>query len=417
MRLWIPEDRLSHHIQICGRTGTRKSSIIRGFVDQAIARGWPCVFLDCKREYWEEYGDPDRDALIDPLDTRSVDWLIGNESIDEARGISVMDAAYPDVHGKAAFFQEYARSVTACVNARFHPDCTTLAAWFCDRKELIKRVKGTEYEETLANADGELANSIIATINQFGRSLRLMALAKGAKPFSVRTWGEMGKRRVGHIFLSSEPDTRKALMPIHTLIFDQALIALEKHGGPAFVVGDEIPTLHSKQLSTAMRLLRSAGCPILLGYQDFPTMADTFGQRQAESIVSNAYTQIVLGQNEPNTAEWSSKLLGLPTDIERKEEYRNSHWWQKHQHNTRTEIVRESAVSGGEIQDLEDGCGFLKQAGNITQLKVKWRPSNPRIPRLIPRTITPMPIVEESEEPKPPVRSRYSRKPTELPVV
>jgi hypothetical protein len=409
MKLWIPEDRLSHHIQLCGRTGTRKSSIIRGFVDQAIERNWPCVFLDAKREFWEEYGDPDRDALFDPLDSRGIDWQLGEEAKDEIRGMAVMEGAFPDVTGKSAFFQDYARAITAYVVGVYHPDCSTLSSWFINRDEIIRRVSGTEFYDTLTK-DGEMIDGIFATINQFGQGLRLMAKAKGSRPFSVRKWGEMGKSRVGHIFLTTDPHTRKALKPINSMVMDLILLALQQHGAPAFIVGDEIPLVgRIPQLGDAMRLMRSAGCPILLGYQDFPTMADVYGERQAKSIVSNAYTQIVLGQNEPDTAEWSSRLLGLPTDIKRKQEYKNFHWWQKHQHQTKTEEVRQSAVSGGEIQSLEDGCGFLRQAGVITPLKVKWRPSTPRIHKYLERHIpvTPQNVVTITKTKTP---SRYAKK-------
>jgi hypothetical protein len=407
MKLWISEDRLSHHIQICGRTGTRKSSIIRGFVDQAISRGWPCIFIDPKREYWEEYGNPARDALFDPLDTRCIRWMIGEESIDEPRGISVMDGAFPDENGKNAFFQDYARAVAGYLNGVFHPTCSELARWLVDRQEVVKRIQHTELADTLADPKNELANSIFSTINKLGRVLRWMPDDNGRRMFSVRRWAEMGSARRGHIFLCSQPSTRKALMPLHSMVMDLVLLGLQEHGAPAFVVGDEIPLLgRVPQLADAMRLLRSAGCPIMLGYQDFPSMADVYGQKQAESIVSNAYTQIVLGQNEPHTAEFSSKLLGMPTEVERQQEYKNVHWWQKHHHNSRTERVYEAAVSAGQIQSLQDGCGFLKQAGNITPIEVKWRPSRRRIVSLIPREIENTGNVIEMK----PKVSRYAKK-------
>jgi hypothetical protein len=376
MKLWIPEDRLSHHMLLVGRTGTRKSSIIRGFVDQAIARGWPCVFIDPKREYWEEYGDPERDNLIDLLDTRSVTWHPGEEAEDEVRGIGAMAAAYPDGKDKHSFFQSYSRAIMGFLIGVYHPSAAELAAWLMDRKEVIDRVKGSEYAQILSGKDSALVESIFANINQFGRLLRWMPT--DGKPFSVREWGEMGKNRTGHIFLCSTPDTREALKPLHCMIMDLALIALQKHGAPGFVVADEFPLLgRIPQLGDAMRLMRSAGCPILLAAQDFPAIADVYGERQAESIVSNAYSQIVLGQNEPHTAEFSSKLLGLPSQIER-EQLKNGQ---------KQDPAFRSAVTGGDIMALEDGAGFLKQGGYMTPIQVKWRPSSPRIPKLIERSL------------------------------
>jgi hypothetical protein len=416
-KLWISEDKLSHHIQLNGRTGSMKSTIIKGFMDQAIAKGIPLVVIDPKREFWEEYGDPDRDALFDPLDCRGIDWQLGDEATDEIRGMGVMEGAFPDVQGKSAFFQDYARAITAYVVGVFHPTCSELSGWFVNRQEIVARVKGTEFYDTLTK-DGEMIDGIFATINQFGQGLRLMSKAKGSRPFSVRKWGEMGKKRVGHIFLTTDPHTRKALKPINSMVMDLVLLALQQHGAPAFIVGDEIPLVgRIPQLPDAMRLMRSAGCPILLGFQDWPTLRKVYGEDDARSIVSNAYTQIALAQREPQTAKFSSELLGMPTEVERKQEYKNVHWWQKHQHNARTERVYESAVSAGQIQDLEDGCGFLAQAGRITPIKVNWRPSKKRIPAFIPREIEVTPkIVEMIPSSTPPKRHYAKKQPANLSI-
>src|SRR4051812_45167633 len=126
-----------------------KKNIIKGFVDQALAKGITCCFFDPKNEFWEEYGDTDRDALIDPFIFRGIDWQLGDEATDEIRGMGVMEGAFPDVQGKSAFFQDYARAITAYVVGVYHPTCSELSGWFVNRQEIVARVKGTEFYDTL----------------------------------------------------------------------------------------------------------------------------------------------------------------------------------------------------------------------------------------------------------------------------
>ena len=62
--------------------------------------------------------------------------------------------------------------------------------------------------------------------------------------------------------------------------------------------------------------------------------------------------------------------------VERVRESRSAHWWSladKHHHNYSTERPIVSPVTGGTIQTLENGRGFLSQAGKITPIHIQYR--------------------------------------------
>ena len=99
MKLHIPRDREAHNVIVVGATGTRKSSILLGFADQAIQRGWPCLFTDLKggKSYVSEYYKPSEDYLINFADSRCARWMLHGPSFRKALKAGVKIAFGDDI--------------------------------------------------------------------------------------------------------------------------------------------------------------------------------------------------------------------------------------------------------------------------------------------------------------------------------
>jgi predicted alpha/beta-fold hydrolase len=111
VKLYVPRDREAHNVIVVGATGTRKSSILLGLADQAIARGWPCIFTDLKggRSYVSEYYKPDVDYLINFADARCARWMLHQEFTSRLEAKTVAHAIIKDRENSIPFFLDGAR--------------------------------------------------------------------------------------------------------------------------------------------------------------------------------------------------------------------------------------------------------------------------------------------------------------------
>lgn len=416
MRLYIPRDREAHGIQIIGVKGTRKSSTVRRMVYQAYDRGYPCVFLDLKRDYLEEFYQEGKDWLVDFGDTRGVRWMTSREAVDEPHAMPIADAAYPDQNNRTFFFQDHARAIFAYLVGVHHPSTSELAQWFTRPTMMDSLLKGTEHEQTMSNNAAEQRAGIIGTLNHIGRTLRWMPDNDGDREFSVTEWC---KTRKGSIFLSSSPYSFPALRPLHSMILDMILLGVQTYPGPVLIVADEIGVFQRcPQLDKGAAMIRSAGAVVVLAYQSYSQLEETYGEKMADSIASNNYANIVFRNSSPRSAKYCADLLAMPQEVERVRESR-SRWTIFNPRPTlsfTTERVMLSPVTPGEIQKLEDGHGYLSAAGRITKIHVDYFPPVVRAPRLIERIIKPIPAIEPEQQEPEPRPSRYSRKPKQLPL-
>jgi hypothetical protein len=137
------------------------------------------------------------------------------------------------------------------------------------------------------------------------------------------------------------------------------------------------------QLAPALSFQRSSNNPIVLAFQSFSQLPIEV----RKEILSNAYTRILLGMADPEECEYASKLLGLPTELERIRESQSAHWWesaQKKRRDYQSERLLLPQVIPGEVQNRENGCGYLAQAGRITPIEVAYRAPKRRVPGVIP---------------------------------
>ena len=421
LKLYIPENRLSHHIQNVGAPGTRKSSLIRGFVRQAKQRGWPCVFTDLKGEYFDEFYE-EGDYLIDFMDERCPRWMIGYEALDEPSGMTLGEGAFPDEAHRAFFFQDHSRAILGYLEGVHHFSTSELSRILINEDLLDRMLRGTEHAGTIKKNSPEQRNGILGTLNHLGRPMRWMPDEQGRREFCVREWAAMGPERTGSIFLRSTPLTFPGLRPMQSLILDLALLGAMTYPGPCLFVLDEIGEFQrSPQLRRAMAMMRSSGSVIILGYQGFTQLEKVYGPEDAETIMTSAYTNFVMATSGKRSAEFSSALLGLPSEIKRGRPSTSRRLFDTPL-SERVSMIQENtmvpAVTPGQIQCLEDGRGFMAQRGVIVPINVDYNPPIVNNVQLIERYIPESTDIESEPQelramPKPvvekPHKSKYTR--------
>jgi type IV secretory pathway TraG/TraD family ATPase VirD4 len=404
--LVIKRDCEAHHIQIAGDTGTGKSTLVRQIIYQIEARNEVAIIFDPDREYIREFFRENRgDWVLNPKDERCPYWPIGAEADDEAEATPIAIGLFPDEPTRQQFFLSHTRAIFSYLLATYRPTVNELAYWMAHPEEIDARVKGTEHQHTLtANAAPQRAG-ILGSLNEAGKPLRMMpSHPDGRRSWTVRDWA---KSRKGWIFITSTPDTIDALRPIQSLWLDMLILKLQtaapEQGQPrVWMVLDELASLNAlPQLHSAMTKQRKSDNPIVLGFQGMSQLDAIYGKK-AETILSQAYTNIVLRTREPRAAKHLSELIGK-AQLERARESKPTRLFQRNQGSYSSERVVDPVVMESEIQGLEDLHGYLVQQDKVVAIRFRPQAKRSLAPGLVERIIPPVQHRPLDPEPTPKV--------------
>jgi type IV secretory pathway TraG/TraD family ATPase VirD4 len=400
----IQRDREAHHIQVAGDTGTGKSTLVRQIMYQIEARNEVAIIFDPDREYIREFFHEDRgDWVLNPKDDRCPYWPIGEEADDEAEATPIAIGLFPDEPTRQQFFLSHTRAIFSYLLATYKPTVNELAYWMAHPEEIDARVKGTEHQHTLtANAAPQRAG-ILGSLNEAGKPLRMMpSHPEGRRSWTVRDWA---KHRKGWIFITSTPDTIDALRPVQSLWLDMLILKLqyaEADCGQSrvWMILDELASLNAlPQLHSAMTKQRKSDNPIVLGFQGMSQLDAIYGKK-AETILSQAYTNIVLRTREPRAAKHLSELIGK-AQLERIRESKPVRWVERRRGSYSSERVIDPVVMESEIQGLDDLHGYFVQEDKVVAIRFRPQPKKAVAPALVERIIPPVQHRLLDPEPKP----------------
>jgi type IV secretory pathway TraG/TraD family ATPase VirD4 len=153
-----------------------------------------------------------------------------------------------------------------------------------------------------------------------------------------------------------------------------------------WMILDELAALNAlPQLHAALTKQRKSDNPIVLGFQGMSQLDAIYGKK-AETILSQAYTNIVLRTREPRAAEHLSKLIG-ESQVERLTESRPAHWFGHRRHTCATQRVIEPVILKSQIQGLPDLAGYFLQQDKVVAIRFHPRQKRVRAEGLIERMI------------------------------
>lgn len=400
----IPRNREAHHIQVAGDTGAGKSTVIRDILYQVEARGEVAIIFDPDREYMREFFDEARgDWVLNPKDERCPYWPIGDEASDEAEATPIANGLFPDGPTVQKFFLNHTRSIFAYLLATYCPSVAELSTWMAHPEEIDKRVKGTEHEHTLtANAAPQRAG-ILGSLNEAGKPLRMMPFkVEGRRIWTAREWAET---RQGWIFITSTPDSLDALRPLQSLWLDLLILKLQSGAQSqkrVWMILDEVAALNQlPQLHSALTRQRKSDNPIVLGFQGMSQIEFLYGDKMAQTILSQAFTNIVLRTGESNAAHHLSDMIGKQ-ELERIRETRPASAFGSKGRSYSTDRTVVPVVMESEIQTLDDLTGYFVQLDKVVKISFTPRQRRVRAEGLIERMI---PASVETEETDTPWRS------------
>ena len=423
-RALISEELLPYHLNLFGGTGRGKSTLIRNIILLIRARNETFVVHDPKREFYREFYRPGIDWAIDPRLEECPYWAMEDEAADEPEATPWASSFFPEHPRSQPFFVRKPRAIFAYLMSRYsaHNEanepatCARLGAWLSGgESEILKRVKGTEHYRSLNRGGSttveisDMSQSLFTTLGEIAKVLRMMpASPEGRRRFSLREWK---KNRQGCIFLCSEPETQEAIMPLHTAIADMAILhtQAEVHDRDVprvWMVLDEAATMgRIGQLESGMTKQRASGNPIVLGFHDLPQLEQRYGEKGAQTITAQAYTNIIVGTGSDKEAAHIEKMIGHE-EIDRVTENRPWHLMLFNKgHRARSvtnQITTTAPVTAAEIQALPRFHGYMLQEGRVLRFKIRRPKEKGVLIEPVLRIIPPLIFREDPAESLPP---------------
>lgn len=386
----LPEKSETRHAFIAGVTGAGKTVCI----NQTIANLRPdskVIIYDFKGDYLAQWYDPERDIIINPLDSRTTGWSIFNEVKYKHDVISVAKSLFPlPPEGKDPFWANSAAAIfrgifTALVEkgCQSNKDILALATSSGEaiRDACASVPDGAVGASHLENPEDKQARAILSN---FVGNLGWLEFAVDGD-FSIKDW--INKPGGGFIFLSGRPELEDTLRPMYGLfldLFGKSLLSqpddLDRR---IYLIMDELANI--QKLPTLTRLLtagRSKGAVVIIGVQDFAGVRNVYGREETTTIFNCCGTTLALNLKDPDTISYMGSTFGKREVSKNKETHSMGVEDGRDSISESRDDKLEDVVLGGEIGSLLTFEGYLKIPDhNPTQIRLEYEDVN-RMPAI-----------------------------------
>lgn len=396
-RVRIARQNEPEHFLFVGDTGTGKSSLIRQLLVQIQDREETGIVYDPALEYLPQFFNPKRgDVVLNPLDARMPYWSPSDELAQPTEAETIAKSLFPDRDRENRFFIESPRKIFAHL-LKYHPTPQQLCDWIAHADpEIDRRVAGTPLEAIVSNDAPQQRAGVMAVLERAASAFALLpAQSKDRSPWSVTRWVE---NREGWIFVTSTPETREILRPLVSLWLDFLTLRLSAQAArkevlkPVWVVMDELASLETlPTLPLALAESRKSNTRIVLGLQGRSQVELRYG-REAEAMLSQPRTKILLRTSEPRAAEWISKSIG-DVEVEHLREGRSTgDFGLRYSKNATVDRRIEAALLASEIANLDNLEGYFLTPGYVLKLTFPYFSPHARQPGLEPTGVSNVPL-------------------------
>ena len=234
-------------------------------------------------------------------------------------------------------------------------------------EELKAILAGTAAQPLLAEGAAKTLHSIRSTAGLALGALNHVREAD-AVPISLRHWVREGR---GVLFLPYEASQIAVLRDLIATWMRLAIFETMTGGEGdkrLWFVVDELDALGQIDgLKDALARLRKFGGRCVLGFQSIAQVRGTYGDAEAQTIVENCGSTLILrcsASEHGGTAEFASRLIGRRELVRTQVSHTRPEGklWPLGSRTVSHEHVTENAVMASEIEQLADLEGFLKCA-------------------------------------------------------
>lgn len=377
----IPSSLERQHFLISGTTGAGKTQVINGMLRSIRARGDRCVIADPAAGFFAKFGQ-DGDSLINPFDARSVKWSPFAEIRQDYDCERIAKAIVPDGVGDGAEWHHYAQTLIAqsmlAMHRKGERSIKRLLYWLtsADQKELGGLLDGTPAAALCAKGNDKMLASTRGIISTY---LGVFQYLADEGDFSVRDWVNREDER-GWLFITYRDDQMGMLRHLVATFLELSIVEglslSESDTRALWYIMDEVDSLGKvTSLRGGLTKLRKYGGRMVLGLQTISQLRTTYGRDEAQTLIANTSTKMVLRAGDAETAKAMEQELG-EQEIERdtfNESFSQSDNGLSNSSSSSTQVVRQAAVLASEISGLPDLTGYLKVPGDeVALVKVDY---------------------------------------------
>lgn len=378
------KDKETSHLLFHGTVGSGKSTAIKEILDQIRQRGDRAIIYDKGCNFLEEFYIPNRDVLLNPMDTRGESWHLWNECRDSADYDNLAAAQIPMPLSTAdPFWVNAARTIfsSAAYEMRNDPDRSVIKLLryllTADLELLQKYLKGTVAETLVSEKIEKTAISIKSVLATYLKSMKYIKDEKS--PFSIRQWiqNESGNN---WLFITSLGDRHETLKPLITAWLDIAVNALlslpPKFDRRIWLILDELTSLQQvPYLTQTLSESRKFGGCAIVGLQNYAQLAKLYGQEGAREISSLINTRAMFRQPDPDIAKWSAQNFGETITDEVREGISYGANTMRDGVSINRVETRKPVVSFSEMMSLGDLNAYLRLPGKfpITSIDLVYK--------------------------------------------
>jgi type IV secretory pathway TraG/TraD family ATPase VirD4 len=390
----VPAGDEAKHFKIIGTTGTGKTTAIRGLLGAALARGDSAVIADPDGAYLDAFHDSARgDLILSPFDTRSCRWDLLAELSTAADADHLARALIADQPGEDRTWRSYARVLTAAVlRQAYRAGIRDLASlhhllMHAPAEELEPLLQTTPAAAYLSPDNARFFASVRAIASTQLAALDYLEQPVGGAPLAIRAW--IRDRLAGRSSVLFLPYRASQLAVLRTILSTWVRLAIFETMDvgtgerPIWFVVDELDALGAIDgLKDALARLRKYGGRCVLGFQSMAQVTGTYGAHDAQTIIENCGTTLVLrcsSSGQEGTAQFASKLIG-DREVMREQVTRSRRGpagGGPPQRSVVVQQVTERAVLAAQIEQLPDLAGYLKFASAAEWRQVEVRSLRP----------------------------------------
>ncbi len=307
----VPPEEECRSFLVAGAPGTGKSVAIGGMLETIRARGERAIVYDVTGEFLTVF-HRSGDTILNPVDARGASWA---PWADAPLGISdyerMAEALIPE-NREQPFWHQAGRALLASVLAE--------AGSMRSVEEGVRLIQSASDQELREVVDRHGLGGMVGSPQTFANVRAAMAvpttslryLRDGERPFGLRDWARSGR---GWLWLTSRADQHAVLKPLISLWVDLAvggvMMLPPSQTRRVWLVLDELPSLQRlPALEPALAGGRKHGLVSVLGIQSVAQLRVSYGRDEAEALLGQPQTQLLLRLPDPETAQWASRAIG-----------------------------------------------------------------------------------------------------------
>lgn len=357
----------NQHFAICGTTGSGKTQAINNILLTIEKRNKKAIVVDAGGGFISRFYT-EADRILNPFDQRSVLWSPFAEIRQDYDCQMIVKLAIPDGSDSSKEWNFYAQTLLAeCLLALYKQKNYSISELLyyissSSQQELASLISGTPAAILTQEGNDKMLNNTRAVIATYINAWRYLP---DTHNFSIRNWIQ-DERDTAWLFISYQDNQIQMLRNFVAMCLGisitENLCLPESSEREIWHIYDEIDTLGKvDSLRAGLTKLRKYGGRVILGLQTISQLQETYGGYEAQTLLANISTKLILRAGDNETASYFSRELGEQEIIQYSESYTETDG--KNKLDSVSESYsqkRQFAVMPSEIMQLQDLVGILK---------------------------------------------------------